>query len=89
MDLEMTQNNEEKENETIPSKRSSKNTFAEAMATRDRRIKESKLGFRTLNAMAKVQSLLRERERERERERVKRETELRSWRMKWKSEGTI
>lgn len=62
MDLEITQSKEEKDNEIIPSNRSSKNTLAEAIATRDRRIKESKLGFRTLNAMAKVSKLLWERE---------------------------
>lgn len=52
MDLKITQNKAVKESDIIPSKRSSKNTLAEAKARRDRRIKESKLGFRTLNAMA-------------------------------------
>lgn len=57
----------EKKKFIIPSKRSSKNTLAEAMATRERRIRESKLGFRTLNAMASsFKASLREREAKRE-----------------------
>lgn len=87
MDLEIIQNKAEKGNDIIPSKRSSKNTLAEAIATRDRRIKESKLGFRTLNAMASSLQSFSERERERELGKEKRNGEVGG--TKWEALGTI
>jgi hypothetical protein len=40
------------EMDDIPSKRSSKKTFAEAMDRREKRTRERRLGFRTLIAIA-------------------------------------
>lgn len=68
-DHDLVKGNEDKGSERekwIPSKRSSKKTLAEAIAKREKRMRERKLGCRTLSAIAIKWSGFGDRRRENE-----------------------